>query len=111
MNMQSAKLNSRQPGRAHTYGFRFGGGDSKFIVMQSCRDEGMRSGVDVGIDADRDRRRGPLLDGQVIEHVELLRRFHTEGADLVSEAEQHLFVALSNTGIGDIGGVEPSPKL
>ena len=70
----------------------------------------MAARVDVGIDAQRDARRRPLRLGELVEAVQLARRFDVDRLEAERDRPRQLVGALADAGEHDLTGVKAAAQ-
>src|SRR5438874_12192800 len=77
---------------------------AEFVLLEPRRDVRMRLRIDVGVDANRDRRTLAELAGDAIEQAELFGALDVETADPCFERGLHLGFGLADAGKHDVLG-------
>ena len=87
-----------------------GDGDAELVLGLAGGDLGVAAGVDVGVDAERDRRGAAELGRDLGERDELGLGFDVELADAVPERERHLGAGLADAGEDDALAGTPAAR-
>ena len=78
--------------------------DAEFVFGKTGRYVVVGVGVDVGIDAQGNRRHATFFAGDGIDYFKLLDRFHVETSDPGVKRQSDLKVGFAHTAICDVGG-------
>ena len=106
--LETGKLR-REPIRRGNFGMR----DAELVALAAGRNRGVRPGVDIGVDADRDPRDLPPAARQFAQRPQFGHRLNIDLVDAGVERSRELGACLADTGkddpLGrDTGGERPS---